>query len=144
MRLRVEGAERICRRLSATQARIAAIAIGGAAGTLVRAGATEALPQRLGKWPWGTFSVNMLGALLLGWTLTRIAERPPRCPYWRPLLGTGFCGALTTFSAFQLETFELARRGNVALAVGYPVASLTAGMAIAVAGVLLARRRRPW
>ena len=56
----------------------------------------------------------------------------------------GFCGALTTFSTFQIETFEFARDGHVALAVGYPVASIAAGMALAVAGVLIARWGRHW
>jgi CrcB protein len=113
-----------------------AIAIGGAAGTLARAGIDEALPHEPGHWPWATFAVNLVGSLVLGWVLGR-----PTAPnrYWRPLLGTGFCGGLTTFSAFQIETFELARNGHVALAVGYPLASLAAGLVVAFAGVRIAR-----
>lgn len=113
-----------------------AIAIGGAAGTLARAGIDEALPHEPGHWPWATFAVNLAGSLVLGWVLGR-ATAPNRC--WRPLLGTGFCGGLTTFSAFQVETLELARGGHVALAAGYPLTSLAAGLLLAVAGVRIAR-----
>lgn len=139
-----EGWSRLLGRLSVGQARILAIMTGGAAGTLARGGLAEALPHRPGEWPWATFIVNLLGALILGWLLTRLAERTAPGRYWRFLLGTGFCGALTTFSTFQVETFEFARTGHVALAVAYPVASITAGMMLAVAGVMVARWGRHW
>jgi CrcB protein len=88
--------------------------------------------------------VNLAGAFVLGWLLTWLAERSAPSRYWRFLLGTGFCGALTTFSTFQVETFELARHGDVALAIGYPLASIAAGMAVAVTGVMAARWGRHW
>ena len=134
----------ILSRLSIGQARIAAIMAGGAIGTLARAGLAEALPPRGGQWPWATFVVNLAGAFILGWLLTRLAERSAPSRHWRFFAGTGFCGALTTFSTFQIETFEFARDGHVGLAVGYPVASIAAGMALAVAGVLIARWGRHW
>jgi CrcB protein len=130
--------------LSIGQARIAAIIAGGAIGTLARAGLADALPHRTGQWPWATFIVNLAGAFILGWLLTRLAERTAPTRLWRLFAGTGFCGALTTFSTFQIETFEFARDGHVALAVGYPAASIAAGMALAVAGVLSARWGRHW
>lgn len=131
-------------RVGAEQARIAAIVAGGALGALARAGLAEALPHRTGQWPWSTFTVNLAGALMLGWLLTRLAERTAPTRHWRPLVGTGFCGALTTFSTFQIETFQLARDGDVALAIGYPLASIGAGIALAALGVLLARWGRHW
>ena len=85
--------------------------------------------------------MNLAGAFILGWLLTRLAERST---YWRLFTGTGLCGALTTFSAFQIETFELARDGHIGLAVGYPGASIAAGISLAVAGVLVARWGRHW
>ena len=135
---------RIAARLSVGQARIAAIMTGGAIGTLARAGLAEALPHRAGQWPWATFAANLAGAFILGWLLTRLAERTAPSRYWRLLAGTGFCGALTTFSTFQVETFQFARDGDVALALAYPLTSIAAGMVLAIAGVLLARWGRHW
>jgi CrcB protein len=131
-------------RLSVEQARIGMIVVGGAIGTLARAGMAEAVPPRAGHWPWATFVVNLAGAFILGWLLTRLSERTAPSRHWRFLAGTGFCGALTTFSTFQIETFNFVRDGDVVLAVGYPLVSIGAGMAIAVAGVLIARWGRHW
>lgn len=131
-------------RMSPTETRLAAIAIGGAIGTLARAGLADALPHRVDQWSWATFIANVAGAFILGWLLTRLAERTAPTQYWRFFAGTGFCGALTTFSTFQIETFQYARAGEVALAISYPLVSITAGMLLAVIGVLLARWGRHW
>ena len=121
--------------------RVAAIMLGGAAGALARAGVAEALPHEAGKWPWATFLVNLAGTVLLAWLTTRLAEMVAPTRFWRFLLGTGVCGALTTFSTFQIETIRLAR-DDVPLAAGYAVTSMLAGMALAVAATVVARRRR--
>src|SRR3954447_19670211 len=65
-------------RPAVAQARVGAIMIGGAVGTLARAGVAEALPHTPTEWPWATFLVNLLGAFILGWLLTRLAEPPAR------------------------------------------------------------------
>jgi fluoride exporter len=131
-------------RLTPAQARLAVIAAGGVIGTLGRAGLAEALPHSTDEWPWATFIVNLAGAFILGWVLTRLAERTAPAEHWRFFAGTGFCGALTTFSTFQVETLEFVRHGELALAVGYPLTSIVAGMGLAVLGVLLARWGRHW
>ena len=136
------AAAHVLLRLGIGQARIAAIMIGGAIGTLARAGLAEAVPQQAGEWPWATFAVNLAGAFILGWLLTRLAERTAPSRNWRFFAGTGFCGALTTFSTFQVETIRLARDGYGGLALGYAVASIAAGMAAAVGATVLARRHR--
>jgi CrcB protein len=122
--------------------RVIAILAGGAIGAPARAGMSELLPHARGAWPWATFSVNLLGAALLAWLTTRLAEMVAPTRYWRLFLGTGFCGALTTFSTFQVETIRLARDGHVAVALGYSTASMAAGMAVAIAATVAARRRR--
>ena len=105
--------------------------LGGAAGALARAGLAETL-----HWPWATLIANLAGTALLAWLVEKNVGRH--------LLGTGFCGALTTFSTFQLETFRFVRDGDVALAVLYPAVSIALGMLVAIGGVLLARWGRHW
>src|SRR5205823_6105311 len=80
-----------------------------------------------GEWPWATFTVNVAGAFLLGYLITRLQERLPLSAYRRPFLGTGFCGALTTFSTMQVELLRMLDGDHVALAVGYAAASIAAG-----------------
>lgn len=128
--------------MSMAQLRVFSILAGGATGALARAAVAEVLPHTRGSWPWATFSVNLLGALLLAWLTTRLTEIVAPTRYWRFLLGTGLCGALTTFSAFQVETIVLANDGHTAMAVGYAATSLAGGMAVAVAATVVARRRR--
>src|SRR3954468_24735560 len=131
---RGHAAERLLARLTVGQARVAAILAGGAIGTLCRAGLAEAVPHGSGQWPWATFVVNLAGAFILGWLLTRLAERAAPTRHWRFLAGTGIRGVLTTFSTFQLETFQFVREDEPALAIAYPLASIGAGMVLAVAG----------
>ena len=121
---------------------LAAIFAGGFAGALARAGLVEALPHAPGEWPWATFLVNVAGAFALGYFTTRLQERLPLSAYRRPLLGTGFCGALTTFSALQIELLDMLDAGRIGRAAGYAGASVVAGvLAVAVATNLVRRTR---
>jgi fluoride exporter len=79
------------------------------------------------RWPWVTFGVNLAGAFLLGYFATRLQERLPLSAYRRPLLGTGFCGALTTFSTVQLEVVRMFDAGRYGLATGYVASSVVLG-----------------
>ncbi|MET9680433.1 fluoride efflux transporter CrcB [Streptomyces coeruleorubidus] len=81
--------------------------------------------------PWGTFAVNVAGCLILG-LLTGAAG------HVHLLLGTGLCGALTTYSTFSYETLRLVETGARGYAVLNVTASLAAGLAAAFAGVALA------
>ena len=107
---------------------LAAIFLGGAIGALARYGLAEALPHEAGTWPWATFAVNVAGALALGYLTTRLQERLPPSAYRRPLLGTGFCGALTTFSTRQVELLQMLDHGETGLAASYAAASIAAGV----------------
>jgi CrcB protein len=114
---------------------LAAIFAGGFAGAIARAELAEALPADPGQWPWATFVVNVAGAFLLGYAVTRLQERLPLSAYRRPFVGTGVCGALTTFSTLQLELLRLPG----GLAVAYAAASLFAGLLAVAAATNLAR-----
>lgn len=121
---------------------LGAIFVGGFAGTVARAEVAQVLPAGPGAWPWATFVVNIAGALSLGYFVTRLQERLPLSAYRRPLLGTGVCGGLTTFSTMQIELLRMLDRGFVGLALGYAVASVVAGfLAVAVATNLTRRAR---
>ncbi|HET6551851.1 MAG TPA: CrcB family protein, partial [Solirubrobacter sp.] len=116
--------------------RVGSVLAGGAAGALARAGVGQAFPHDPGRWPWATFGVNIAGTLLLAW----ITAQPG--VYRRLLVGTGFCGALTTFSTLQVETIQLARDGRFWLAVAYAATSIAVGMAAAVLVSAAVRRRQ--
>jgi len=115
---------------------LGAIFLGGALGALLRAGLAEALPAPGSGWPWATFVVNVIGAALLGYWFTTV----PHSSYRRPLLTTGFCGALTTFSTVQVELLEMLDAGRLPLAVVYLGVSVAAGLAGAQMATAAGRR----
>jgi CrcB protein len=117
---------------------LGAIFLGGALGTLLRAGLLEAMGEGAPGWPWATLAVNVAGAFLLGWLVTAL----PPVSRQRPLWTTGFCGGLTTFSTMQVELFKMLEAGRVGMAVAYGGASLLAGLIGVQAGVASARRPR--
>src|SRR5919198_6073571 len=121
---------------------LAAIFAGGFLGAIARGGLGEALPAHAGRWPWATFAVNIAGAFVLGYVTTRLQERLPLSAYRRPLLGTGFCGALTTFSTMQVELLRMLDADKIGLAVAYAAVSIAAGFAAVALATNLVRRTR--
>lgn len=122
---------------------LAAIFAGGAVGVLVRLGLVRLHPAGAPGWPWVTFSVNLAGAFALGYFATRLQDRLPLSTYRRPFLGTGFCGALTTFSTMQVELLEMLDAHRYGLAAAYASASILGGYAcIHLASAVVRRVRR--
>jgi len=110
------------------------VALGAAVGAPLRYLVDRAVQARHGsRFPAGTLTVNIVGSLLLGF-LTGL----PAAPAMSALLGTGFCGALTTYSTFSYETLRLAADGRRRYAVANVVTSILAGLGAAYLGVLLA------
>jgi CrcB protein len=134
------GARRILPR--ADRREIAAIFAGGALGTLVRAALAEAFPHSATSWPWPTFAVNITAAFLLGYFVTRLQERLPLSSYRRPLLGTGLCGGLSTFSTMQVELLDMLGAHAWGLAAGYASASIAGGYAAIHLATAMVRRVR--
>ena len=121
---------------------IGAIFAGGALGTLARAALAEAFPHAATAWPWPTFTVNVVAAFLLGYFVTRLQERLPLSSYRRPLLGTGLCGGLSTFSTMQVEILEMINAHAWGLAVAYAAASIAAGYTAIYLATAIVRRVR--
>jgi CrcB protein len=123
-------------------AELGAIAVGGAVGSLARVGVAQLLPNSAASWPWATFAVNIFGAALLGYLVTRLQERLPISTLRRPLLGTGLCGALTTFSTLQLELLRMLEHDRYGLALSYLLASVVCGYLAVFLSSALVRRVR--
>jgi CrcB protein len=121
---------------------IAAIFAGGALGTLARAGLSEAFPLPATAWPWPIFAVNIVAAFILGYAVTRLQERLPLSSYRRPLLGTGLCGGLSTFSTMQVEILKMIQAHDWGLAIGYAAASIAGGYAAIHLATAIVRRVR--
>jgi fluoride exporter len=121
---------------------LAAIFCGGIVGALARTGLAQTFPDSARSWPWAIFVANVAGAFLLGYFVTRLAERLPTSAYKRPFLGTGLCGALTTFSTFQLQLYRMAQAHEWGLAIGYAVATVTASFAALALATAVVRRVR--
>jgi len=113
---------------------IALLVIAGAAVGAPLRYATDRIVQARHDtgFPWGTFTVNVVGSFVLG---VVVAGAPPAVV---ALVGTGFCGALTTYSTFSYETLRLLHDRTYTLAVLNVVISLVAGLGAAYLGITVA------
>ncbi|MFJ3905790.1 fluoride efflux transporter CrcB [Streptomyces sp. NPDC090025] len=106
------------------------VVLGAAVGAPLRHLTDRAVKARLGDgFPWGTFTVNVVGSFVLG-LLTGVTSARAGL-----LLGTGLCGALTTYSTFSFETLKLYESGARARAVGNVLGSIAAGLGAVWLGV---------
>jgi CrcB protein len=121
---------------------LGAIFVGGAAGALLRVWLGTRFAVGTANWPWPTFAINITGTVALAYFATRLQERLPQSTYRRPLLGTGFCGAYTTFSTMQVELLRMLDHGRDGLAVGSAAPSLAAGYAAIWLTTAAVRRSR--
>lgn len=126
----------------ADRRQIAAVYVGGAIGSLMRALVGQLLPWSVGQWPWATFTVNVAGCALLGYFTTRLQEQLPVSAYRRPLLGSGLCGGLTTFSTLQLELIRMLDAHCYLLAIAYGATSVMMGFSAVQLATVLVRHGR--
>ncbi len=117
---------------------VAAVLGAGAIGALLRYSISRALPVRPGHLPVGILIVNVAGSALAG-ALIGLAERAALDGDLRVILITGFCGGLTTFSTWSVETIELLNGGRWRAAVLNVVVTIAFALAAASGAYLLAR-----
>lgn len=102
------------------------VAIGGAIGSVARFALGNAMTLALGTtFPWGTLLINVLGSFVISFfaVLTGMNARFPMSAEARVFVTVGLCGGFTTFSAFSIQTVELARNGHPMRAALYVAAS---------------------
>ena len=112
---------------------------GAAIGAPLRYLADRAIQARHDTvFPWGTITVNVLGSLILG-IVAGAVTAGAASPQVQLALGTGFCGALTTYSTFSYETLRLLEDDARLFAAANVVASIVAGLGAAFLGVAISR-----
>jgi CrcB protein len=129
--------------------KICAMMLAGALGVLARYGLSVGIQEWVGNWggrtflgasfPLGTLVINVCGSLLLSF-LTALVLAGAVKPEWRLILGTGFLGAFTTFSTFELESEHLLAWGQWKAAGVYVAGNLLLGFGAILLGRFLATR----
>lgn len=119
---------------------LVAIALGGAIGALSRHFVAGAVMRFTGStFPLGTFAVNVIGSMAMGFLIVAFAHKLNVTPGMRAFLAVGFLGSFTTFSTYSMETVLLVQRGEWAGAVLYSFGSLAIGVLALLAGMWLGR-----
>lgn len=118
--------------------RLAVVFAGGCVGGYTRYAVTQAWSTPTYGFPWPTFAVNVVGAFVLG-VVVVLASRSEKSLRMRLLVGTGFCGALTTFGSVVVAVDELLAHHHVTTALVYLVATSVAALLLVAVAVELTR-----
>jgi CrcB protein len=118
---------------------VAVVGLGGGLGALARYGISQALPTEPGRFPWGTFTENVLGCLVIGVLMVLITEVWAAHRLLRPFLGVGVLGGFTTFSTYAVEFQKLLQQGSALLAFAYLAATMVCALLAALLGMWLTR-----
>ncbi|MCF7750705.1 fluoride efflux transporter CrcB [Bacillus subtilis subsp. subtilis] len=112
---------------------------GGALGAALRFMVGDAMLRQFGNgFPWGTLTVNLVGAFAAGVVMVWLQSRGNAALYWRAFLIVGIIGGLTTFSSMMLETLVMARTDRGLMMPLYLGVSLVGGMALVWLGARVA------
>jgi fluoride exporter len=118
---------------------IAMVGLGGMAGSVFRFVIGSIIMHRYpGRFPWGTFSVNIIGSLLIGIFLGWAAKQQ-HADFWKLLLATGFCGGFTTFSTLSYEGFLLIKQQQFGILALYISATLVLGLVATALGFIITK-----
>jgi len=119
---------------------VAAIAAGGAAGSVARYAITVFFQRMYStEFPWWTLSINVIGSFVLGVIVTTCALRWPVGHLGQAFLMVGLLGGFTTFSAFSLDVVTLVERNANVAAAGYIIGSLILSIAGLLSGIALTK-----
>lgn len=119
------------------------VGTGGFLGSALRYLISYQLESKiLSSFPYGTFTVNILGSFILG-ILIGSTIKDAVSPEARLLLATGFCGGFTTFSTFTYEFYALLQDGQLQLGFSYMTISLIGGLLAVWAGILFIKLITP-
>ena len=117
------------------------LAFGGAIGSVLRFWLGGYVSSRVaGRFPYGTFIINITASFLIGFALTLLAEKSGWSTNWRYLISVGFLGGYSTFSTFEWETFRSVQDGAPAIAAWNILLSVVAGFVAVWLGFLAGRK----
>ena len=113
--------------------------IGGGLGSGIRYIISKYLNSSIGSFPIETFTVNIIGSLIIGLVLGYAAKENSLTQNQVLLIATGFCGGFTTFSAFAQENFELLKTGDIMQFSIYTIGSILVGLLAVFIGLYIAK-----
>lgn len=118
-----------------------AVFLGGGIGSVLRYLCSVFFSKNVGiTYPWGTFCVNILGSLFLGFVFGALLVKVDAINTQTKLfLTVGVAGGFTTFSTFSVETFNLFKQGHTLIAIVYPLSSILLGFGAVALGFYFAR-----
>ncbi|WP_054045277.1 fluoride efflux transporter CrcB [Alloactinosynnema sp. L-07] len=123
----------------AAKGTLAAVALGGAVGSLARYWLVSVVPAKTGGFPLGTLLVNSVGCLLIGALMVAVVELRKVHTLVRPFLGVGVLGGFTTFSAYTEEVRALLAPDTMLVALAYLITTVLCALAAVAVGMRLAR-----
>lgn len=116
------------------------VGLGGMVGANARFILGRAIAERAGSaFPYGTFTINVTGSLLIGIVMTLLTERWVADPVWRLVLVVGFLGGYTTFSSYTFEAIKLFQQDQAIRGLTYILGSNALGLFACYFGIVIAR-----